>query len=172
MKRIMLGAVLSIVALLAVAGPAAAGGWAVSTLDSVPVAEPGATVEVGFTIRQHGVTPINPDGAVGIVLRSATGAEEFFFAAEPVGAVGHYVAEVTFPDDGTWSWAVRQGWFADQELGDLELAPVSAPSAATAAHRGPAWLRYGLPVLAIVLAAGAGRELVRNGQRPRRVPAT
>lgn len=32
MKQIMLGAVISIVALLAIAGPAAAGGWAVSTL--------------------------------------------------------------------------------------------------------------------------------------------
>lgn len=156
MKQLIVGIGVLVVVVLA-SGPAAAGGWAVTTLDSVPASMAGETVEVGFTIRQHGVTPVNPEGDVGVVFRSETGGEQFF-AAEPVGDVGHYVAVVTFPADGTWSWAVRQGWFADQALGVLELAPRSDLLVA-GGYRWPAWVRYGLPVLALMLAVGAVFDL-------------
>lgn len=166
--RTTIGVVTFVVVMLT-AGPAAAGSWAVTTLDSVPAAASGETVEIGFTIRQHGVTPVNPDGSpdrdVGIVLRSE-GGEEWFFAAEPSVEVGHYIAEVTYPDDGTWSWAVRQGWFGEQELGVLELVPRSIEPA-VGGYRWPIVVRLGLPVLALLLAAGAAVDLYRGRRRTR-----
>ncbi|MGB5759319.1 MAG: hypothetical protein WBM50_20565 [Acidimicrobiales bacterium] len=168
MKQLILGLVALTVVVLT-PGPASAGGWAVTTLDSVPEAAAGQTVDIGFTIRQHGVTPVNPDGEVGIVFRSTAG-EEQFHAAEPMGDVGHYRAEVTFPDVGTWLWAVRQGWFAEQTLGIVELAPRSGSSVA-GDYRWPVWARLGLPALALVFAAGAVLDVTRDRGRRHRVPA-
>lgn len=39
------------------------------------------------------------------------------------------MTEVTFPDAGSWTWAVRQGWFAEQALGPIELASSQVVSA-------------------------------------------
>lgn len=164
----LISLVLTFVVVLFAAGPVAAGGWAVTTLDSIPAATANQTVEIGFTIRQHGVTPVNPDGDVGIVFRSANG-EEHFFDAEPVGPVGHYVTEVTFPDTGSWTWAVRQGWFAEQALGPIELASSKAVSA-SGDYRWPGWVRVGLPALAVLFAAAAIFDL--TSQRRRRIVAT
>lgn len=159
LATLVLVAVVAVVAVVG-GGPVAAGGWAVSTLDSVPEPIGGETVEIGFTIRQHGITPTNPGGEIGIVLRSTPGGGRFF-PAEPQGDVGHHVAEVTFPDDGTWTWAVRQGWFAEQDLGVIE--PVARPDGlAVGGYRWPPWLRFGLPATAVVLAAGAVLDLVRH----------
>lgn len=171
MKQSLVGlvALVALVLLVFTAGPASAGGWAVTTLDSVPAPTAGENVEIGFTIRQHGVTPVNPEGDVGVVFHSQTGGEQFF-AAEPLGDVGHYVAEVTFPDDGTWSWAVRQGWFADQALGIVELAPRSDLPAA-GGYRWPVVVRVGLPALALVLAASAALDLSRDRRRRQQVLA-
>lgn len=169
MKQLILGVVALIVVVFA-AGPVLAGGWAVTTLDSVPAATAGQTVEIGFTIRQHGVTPVDPGGEVGIVLRSM-GGEERFFAAESAGEVGHYVVELTFPDDGTWSWAVRQGWFAEQALGTVELGP-SSDSAAAGGYGWPGWIRVGLPALALALGVGAALDATRNRPWRQRIGAT
>ena len=63
------------VALLAVgvAVPAFAGGWAVVTLDSLPQGvAPGAAFTIGFTVRQHGVTPLsNLDPAPQVTAKNA-----------------------------------------------------------------------------------------------------
>lgn len=153
MKQLLVLGVAVLIVTVFAAGSVSAGGWAVTTLDSVPAATANQTVEVGFTIRQHGVTPVNPEGEVGIVFRSSAGDEQFF-VAEAVGETGHYVAEVTFPEDGTWTWAVRQGWFSEQALGTIDLA-VSGSSTTAGDYRWPAWIRYGLPALALLFGAGA-----------------
>jgi hypothetical protein len=119
-----------VVVAVVVAAPGAwAGGWAVSTLDAVPAAVAGTSADVGFTIRQHGVTPANPDGEVGVSIRSADGTETFF-AGVPEGRVGHYVARVRFPAPGSYQWAIRQGWFAAQDLGPLTVTAATAVRAA------------------------------------------
>ena len=47
---------------LALATPALGGGWAVTTLDNDPDPDDaGRTYSIGYTIRQHGVTPISVD---------------------------------------------------------------------------------------------------------------
>ena len=84
MRKLLAAAVVTL-AVLGVAAPAAAGGWAVTTLDplaAAPVA--GEPFEVGFTIRQHGQTPITVDDAAIIVTDSTGTATRF--AAEPDGA--------------------------------------------------------------------------------------
>ena len=170
-------------------GPASAGGWAVATLDSVPVAVTGQTVTIGFTVRAHGIRPVEPSPGVGIVLQSDDGRRELF-PAEASGPVGHYVVDVTFPDDGAWTWAVHHNWGSDQDLGPLDLVsssgasalarPSSPPPASTSPsanplatgpagpsdhHRWPAAVRYGLALLALGLASWSVRDLVPAGRR-------
>ena len=144
--------------------PAAAGGWAITTLDEYPTPVAGAEIAVGFTILQHGVTPadMEPTEKVGLEITAASGGSEYFPAVKQ-GAVGHYVATVVLAEAGAHTWTAYQGWFAPQELGPLTVEPSSGGSAssgsATAASSSessaPAWLRYGLPALAAILGAYA-----------------
>ncbi len=166
--KLLLSLMVSLVVVVVAASSASAGGWAVATLDSVPEPTAKQTVDVGFTIRQHGVTPVNPDGEVGIVLRSGTGSE-LFFPAEPAGPDGHYVAEVNFPEAGSWTWAVRQGWFPEQILGPIEVASGSATAAEASGYRWSDLARLGLPVLGLLFGAAAVVDHI--SQRRRRVLA-
>jgi hypothetical protein len=164
MRRFVTGLVIA--AGLSVVGspPAGAGGWAVTTLDplaATPVA--GEEVDVGFTIRQHGVTPVALED-VSIVVTDASGATESF-AGVPEGTVGHYVAAVTFPTGGAVRWHVEQGWFGPQDLGVIEVTPATPPPSATAAPASRAWpaaWRIALPIVAVglllVLAYERGRR--------------
>ena len=148
---------------------AAAGGWAVSTLDEVPAPEPGETVTVGFTIRQHGVTPVNiddPGVAVGVEVTGPSGDVEFFPAAQE-GAVGHYVADVVFAEVGVHSWAIRQGWFADHDLGTIDTSTAGGGGAAsgTGTSLPMQFLRFGMPTLALALGGYAATDAVRSRRR-------
>jgi hypothetical protein len=113
------------VALAAAPGaPAHAGGWAVASVDPLPAVVAGRTVPVGFTVLQHGKTPValddRPDGPVGIELVLDEGIR--FFAAVYDGRPGHHVATVPFPDEvGAYVWRVRMGIFGVQELGAVDV---------------------------------------------------
>lgn len=120
-------------AVIAVSAPASAGGWAVASLDTVPAATAGDSVDVGFTVLQHGQTPAVLDADVGIELVLDNGAIEFFPAIAD-GAPGHYVATVAFPESGSYEWNVRMGWFGTYELGALDV--VAAPETATSTSLG------------------------------------
>jgi hypothetical protein len=73
-RRALVALVLVPVAAAAFAAPARAGGWAVTTLDPLPSAPAaGVPVVVGFTIRQHGRTPVALDD-VGIDVTDARAA--------------------------------------------------------------------------------------------------
>ena len=143
---------------------ASAGGWAVSTLDEVPAPAPGETVTVGFTIRQHGVTPVNVDD-VGIHVTGPSGSVKYF-AARQEGAVGHYVADVVFGESGVHTWVIDQGWFADHELGTIDT---SARAGSNAGGGGTSsttdFLRFGMPALAVALAAYAASDAIRSRRR-------
>jgi hypothetical protein len=171
---------------LALATPAAAGGWAVSTLDAPPgQLSAGDDHQIGFTIRQHGVTPVNmgPDeGAVGIRMVGGSG-ETFTFLAEQQGAVGHYVATVNLPTPGSWTWEVLQGWFEPQSLGSVDVTKGGAPAAASAgqtpaasqasASSGVEGWRIAAVVVAGLLVLAILAELVIGRRKHRRaaVPA-
>lgn len=132
---------------------ASAGGWAVGSLDAVPDATAGGTVKVGFTILQHGVRPVDllvePGTDVGIVIVDSDGSETFFPATSD-GPVGHYIAQVRFPEVGVVQGSLRMGWFADQPLGPLAITDgtSSASSGWPAARTALALLAIGLAIVA------------------------
>jgi hypothetical protein len=140
--RVAIAALVAAVAALAGGSPASAGGWAVTSLDEMPAAVAGEPVAVGFTILQHGVTPVDPTDDVGIELTAADGTTSYFPAIAE-GGVGHYVASVTFPDDGEYRWRARQGWFAPHDLGTISVG-AGADAGATG---GDGWTSGARPVL-------------------------
>lgn len=165
--RMLAGAGVVLGALALSAGNAGAGGWAVTTLDSLkaaPVA--GQTTAVGYTILQHGVTPVSLDDTF-IVVRQAKGAP-LRFAGRADGPTGHHVADVTFPATGTFTWTVEQGGFGPQDLGTVDV--VGSPSAATTTASGsndtPLALRIGLLAATAVCAALCGAGLASRRRRP------
>ena len=124
----MVSVACAIVALFGLAGPVLAGGWAVTTIDTLPEDgfAAGQTYRIGYTIRQHGQTPV--DGAItSIRISSAETGESRLFPGTADGAAGHYIAEVTFPTAGDWAWEVSQHPFAVQTLGTVTVAQLSAP---------------------------------------------
>lgn len=146
-------------------GRAGAGGWAVTTLDELPPIAAGDTVPVGFVIRQHGVTPVALDADVGVEVRSPSGASGYF-AAAPDGPVGHYVARVTFPEAGTATWTVHQGWFGPQDLGSVVVTAAGAPVPEDVSrHDWPPVVRFGLPLLALVAAVVAAGDVILNRRK-------
>ena len=162
-----LGAVLAV--LIVAAAPAAAGGWAVSSVDELPSPRAGEPVDVGFTIRQHGVSPLNVDGDVGIELTDPAG-RAAFFPAKQAGAVGHYMARVVFPVDGEFRWAVRQDWFGEQDLGTIEVGGSGGvPARATSGgYQWPGVARVGLLVLAGLLVLLAVTDIAAARRQRRR----
>ena len=102
-------ALLVVVAALAVAAPASAGGWATAGL-APPDAGIGAgeTWEAEVTILQHGQTPL-PGVKPEVIIRNGEG-DERRFAAKPTDEPGVYVAKVRFPTAGTWRYFVYDGF--------------------------------------------------------------
>lgn len=132
--RLAAGIVGAIVALVALAGPVLAGGWAVTTIDALPdggfVA--GRTYRLGYTIRQHGQHPF-AGAKTAITLIAPGSRDRHVFPGVPDGPAGHYVAEVTFPSEGAWDWEVSQEPFAVQTLGTITVGPaaVARPAEST-----------------------------------------
>ncbi len=101
----------SIALLLALAAPTLAGGWATIALDSPPKAPvAGETQSIGFTVLQHGHNPVHEIYGEKITphltAMNRTTGEKVRVEARQQGAVGHFVAEVTFPSAGTWEWEI------------------------------------------------------------------
>ncbi len=120
MRRLTLVFSVLVLALAALATPALAGGWAVTTFDDMPgQIVSGKEYALGYTIRQHGATAINVDKTE--IVAVAVSGRTLSFPGKSDGAVGHYVATVFFPAGGTYTWKVTQGGFAAQDLGRLRV---------------------------------------------------
>jgi hypothetical protein len=90
---------------------------------------PGEPITIGFTLLQHGVTPVDWGTAQVVLTNEATG-RSVTFDARPQGAVGHWVAEISVPAEGTWSYDVRH----DLEIAMMGFDPITVgPAAAQAA---------------------------------------
>jgi hypothetical protein len=128
-RRVLLSIAVAALAMVWLTPGALAGGWAITTLDAVPRdMQAGETYRIGFLMRQHGVEPIR-DGQPRIVIRMD--GQEHSFRAVAEGAPGHYVAEVAFPREGEWTWAVDQAPFPMyQALGPIVIRTAAAVEAA------------------------------------------
>jgi hypothetical protein len=139
MTRRWIAMVVAALAALAVATAAQAGGWAVVVLDEVPgEARAGETQELGFTVRQHGHTPVDIHTWEGdlptLMARHTETGETLMATARKDGAVGHYTVSVTFPKAGVWAWEIIPAPFAGtrfEPLTVLEAAPSRGASQAS-----------------------------------------
>jgi hypothetical protein len=145
----------AVAGLLSIIGPAhvAAGGWAITSLDPFEQPVAGRPITIGFTILQHGVTPVEVEGAGIRVFQTGTPGEFFPAVHDGDARVGHYTARVVFPREGTFSWIVEQGLFEPQELGQITITAASTTLAGDTASRWPTPLRYGLPLVAALCVA-------------------
>lgn len=124
--RTRISLVLAILVSLVLAVPTFAGGWAVITLDELPMdVVAGEPVTIGFTVLQHGQTPM--DDLRPIVTAGLYKEQEFIAAAKPEGKPGHYTATLTFPQEGEWNWSI-QAFTMDQAMPVLSVA-AAAPGA-------------------------------------------
>jgi hypothetical protein len=152
---------------LAVGIPAhtSAGGWTVVSLDSAPVVRSGEDVEIGFTVLRHGITPESNDDLV-VVVAGVDGGDIHRFPADQQGPVGHHVATINMPEDGSYRWSV-EGPFVTADLGILDVA--APPGGSTT------WtwnvLQWGSATLALVLAVAAVVDLRQHRHRRPAEPA-
>ena len=140
-RRSIFAFVLGILALLALAVPALAGGWAVLTLDSLPrEVRAGADIQLGFVVRQHGKTPTNTDlngnplrpvltafKQGGIAGSQPSAAATIRAEARQQGPTGHYVVDLAFPSAGAWAWQISLPTYYVQESPSGSDAAVLAP---------------------------------------------
>lgn len=125
--KVRIALAIAVLLSLVLALPVLAGGWAVITLDELPTnVVAGKPLTVGFTVRQHGITPM--DGIEPMVTARLGLSEKFVVQAEPEGERGHYAATLTFPEKGNWEWSI-QAFSMDQRMPGLT---VSAPEAGSA----------------------------------------
>ena len=159
---------------LLLATTALAGGWANAVMDTAPD-EPGGPnqpVTMGFTLLQHGVTPVDW-GTTQVVLTNQATGESVSFDARLQGATGHWVAEISVPADGTWSYEVRHDLeiamtgFDPIALGDAAAVSGTAATgtAATGIALQPALLMIGAFLALLAMAVlGAGLIALRHAK--------
>jgi len=174
-RRLLIALLAALAALVTLAGPASAGGWAVTTLDALPAGgiAPGQATPVGYTIRQHGVTPVHLEDSALLVTMADGRVLRFPGVAD--STPGHHVAQVVVPTAGHFALTADQGWFADQELGHLDVGTASpAAPAAVATPSDDGW-PTGLLVALVVATAGGllllGFQLGAATRARRRRPA-
>jgi plastocyanin len=141
MRRLFTG-MMVVSALLALAAPALAGGWASVRLDDEPAdVLVGKPWMFGFMVLQHDVSPNSDVTPVLRAQHQATG-EAVTATSIQEGAVGHFVVEVTFPFAGNWKWSIQPEPFAETSFETLTVLDADGDEAGTAA----AQLSAGTPI--------------------------
>jgi hypothetical protein len=85
------------------------------------------------------------------------------FDAVATGDPGGYVANITFPESGTWRWEVTQGDFAPHDMGTIEVT--AASNLVTSGRPRLPWLLLSGLAVSIGLLASRTMNLVR-ARRP------
>ncbi len=102
------------------------GGWAVITVEDLPEhLTTGQPIDLAFTIRQHGTSPLND---LRPVVSARSGDRDTRAAASPAGRPGRYTARLAVPNDGEWRVTI------DSDFGDSRVTLL--PIRASAAHNG------------------------------------
>jgi len=172
-RRLALAAPLASTLSLTLAATVLAGGWANAVMDTPPD-DPGPNqpVTLGFTLLQHGETPVDW-GVAQVVATSAETGQEVIATATPDGATGHWSADVTLPVAGSWTYEVRH----DLEITTIDAQPISvgdeaaASGAATSVGLSPALLTAGGFLALVGVALVSGVLLVTRSRRPDEVRA-
>lgn len=90
---------------LSIVPAVSAGGWAVVTVDELPVsAVAGEPLTIGFMVRQHGISPT--PGLSPTITFTLPKDEQFTVTAKEDDITGHYSATVTLAKEGDWYWTV------------------------------------------------------------------
>ena len=101
------------------------GGWAVITVDDLPeYAEVGKPVELSFTVRQHGVTPLD---SLHPRIEATSPSRRSTATVWPGNRPGTYTARLNLPTEGDWSINIHSG-FGNSQVTLLPI-PVVAPGA-------------------------------------------
>lgn len=140
MRKLVLAGVAAALALPAAAG---GGGWATVGVAPLPPdgAGPGARWTPTLTVLQHGRTPLDGVQPVVTIRNPGTGATRSF-RATPTGEPGQYRAEVVFPAEGSWAYAIEDGFSRTHTFAPIRIGaaradfPVSRGVAAAAALAG------------------------------------
>lgn len=174
--RFPTAALAALAATLVLAGTALAGGWANAVMDEPPQEPPsaGEPITIGFTLLQHGVTPVDR-GSTEVTIRNPDTGQALTVAARQGGQSGHWVAVITFPTDGRWRYTVTT---TGLEVGMKGFNPVTvgsatpgtATSAATSAATAQptSLLLLALPLALVVAAALFLARRRRTGLRTAR----
>jgi hypothetical protein len=164
MRRVIFGAL--VVATLAVAGTANAGGWATVQLAGLPEGtKAGQTWDAKFTVLRHGRTPTS-GAQPKVLIRNGSGTIKEF-TAKPTGRTGEYEAKVVFPTAGKWTFRINDGLAAtnygmSQVHGypAVQVSPGGGGGDGTFFPLGPS-----LAGIALVVLLGAALALLARRQR-------
>ncbi|HUF02226.1 MAG TPA: hypothetical protein VMN35_07360 [Gaiellaceae bacterium] len=150
----------AVVAALAIASPAAAGGWASVGFEPLPDGgSAGSTWRPTIFVKQHGVTPLA--GLQPVVTIHATDSlVSSTFLAEPSDEAGVYRANVVFPSSGDWRVTIHSG-FGDSQV---TYGPVAiGPAVGASGSRELPGLGLGVAVLGLL--GGLAFFAVRRSRR-------
>ncbi len=169
MSRRALASLIALVLAFVLVPAAAAGGWAIVTVDQLPgEVHAGESLRLGFMVLQHGKTPINQVNPYVQAYNPETG-ETVRANAVQEGPVGHFVVEIVFPAVGTWEWEIVPAPFEGTQLEPLSVLPALVPQVAASPDQAVAFDFDNLRVLlrwsgiALLLGAGALAVLGRRG---------
>ena len=114
--------------------PAFAGGWATTTVNSMPdTIRAGEPARIEFTILQHGKTPVHilywdgREAPLTPIVTATLADTSLEFEAQPAKEIGHWFVDVTLPEAGEWEWSIDPKPLG----GATPLDPITVQPAAT-----------------------------------------
>jgi len=127
-RRDIMSLVCSLLIVIAVVTIAVAGGWATITLAEFPdYAVAGKALNLNFTVRQHGQTPL---AGLQPSVRARTANGLAATAAGKSGPIrGEYSASLTLPEPGDWTITIASGFNnSTTTLPNLRVIASSSPT--------------------------------------------
>ena len=120
-KRVLQLSTLTVVTLGAMAF--SRGGWAIITVDDLPsTLSVGQPTRIAFTVRQHGMTPLDRLTPTLVATSDVRGSAAINASAVPTGTPGHYAATLVVPRSGDWTVTINSGFNSSR----VTLYPIPA----------------------------------------------